>query len=67
MLQPPLYAAAENGHAAVVDVLMKAGADANIVVNIKVRGDTDRNYNTIYTLKGRVQLQQKIPCVIFLH
>ena len=28
---PPLYAAAENGHTAVVEILVKAGADVNKV------------------------------------
>ena len=32
MLQtPPLYAAAENGHTAVVEILVKGGADVNKV------------------------------------
>ena len=31
MLQTPLYGAAGNGHTAVVEILLKAGADANKV------------------------------------
>ena len=31
MLQTPLYAAAQNGHTAVVEILVKAGADVNKV------------------------------------
>ena len=31
MLQTPLFGAAENGHTAVVEILLKAGADANKV------------------------------------
>ena len=31
MLQTPLYAAAQNGHIAVVEILVKAGADVNKV------------------------------------
>ena len=31
MLQTPLYGAAENGHTAVVEMLLRAGADMNKV------------------------------------
>ena len=31
MLQTPLYSAARNGHTAVVEMLLKAGADMNKV------------------------------------
>ena len=31
MLQSPLYGAASNGHVAVVEILLKAGADVNEV------------------------------------
>ena len=34
MLQTPLYGAASNGHVAVVEMLLKAGADANKVSHL---------------------------------
>ena len=36
MLQAPLYAAAENGHISVVEMLLKAGADVNKVSHFSV-------------------------------